>query len=92
MFEILKDAHNMYSTPCTLKITLDREKRWNEKVVYHLNIWQVPIDPTIKPQLMETTRYAGTERAAAIKAYRAAVKAHPGVACELNIAKSRWER
>ena len=30
--------------------------------------------------------------AAAIKAYQAAVKAHPGVACELNIAKSRWER
>ena len=82
----------LYSTPCTLKITLDREKRWNEKVVYHLNIWQVPIDPSIKPQLMETTRYSGAERAAAIKAYRAAVKAHPGVACELNIAKSRWER
>lgn len=85
----------LYSTPYTLKITLDREKRWNDagkRVIYHLNIWQVPIDPTMKPQLIENTNYAGTERAAAIKAYKAAVKAHPGVDCELNIEKSRWER
>ena len=60
--------------------------------MYHLNIWKVPIDPTMKPQLIENTNYAGTERAAAIKAYKAAVKAHPGVDCELNIAKGRWER
>lgn len=89
---VYERMRKLYSTPCTLKITLDREKRWNDKVIYHLNIWQVPIDPTMKPQLIETTKYAGTERAAAIKAYKSAVKAHPGVDCELNIAKDRWER
>lgn len=89
---VYERMRKLYSTPCTLKITLDREKRLNDKVIYHLNIWQVPIDPTIKPQLIENTNYAGTERAAAIKAYQAAVKAHPGVDCELNIAKGLCER
>ena len=92
---VYERMRKLYSTPCKLKITLDREKRWydaGKKVIYHMNIWEVPIDPTMKPQLIENTNYAGTERAAAIKAYKAAVKAHPGVDCELNIAKGRWER
>lgn len=81
----------LYSTPTTLKITLEREKHWKGNVFYRLNFWRVSIDGSIPPKLESSTNYPGTQRAQAIKDYKAAVKAHPGVACEMNIEKRRWE-
>lgn len=59
---------------------------------YFLTVEKVFVDGGIDPLLIESTKYTGTERAQAIKDYRAALKAHPGVACEMDIAKGKWER
>lgn len=36
--------------------------------------------------------FPGRERSKAIAAYKAIVKAHPGITAEMDIAKGRWER
>lgn len=43
---------------------------------------------------VEVTRqvFPGKERSKAIAAYKAIVKAHPGITAEMDIAKGRWER
>ena len=82
----------LYSTPERPRVTLTREKQYDNKVKYYLQWWAVPVDPAIPPRVTESTTYPGTERAQAIKDYKAAVKAHPGIDCEMNITKGRWER
>lgn len=43
---------------------------------------------------VEVTRqvFPGKERSKAIAAYKAIVKAHPGITAEMDITKGRWER
>jgi hypothetical protein len=41
---------------------------------------------------LTSTKYPGTQRNQAIKDYHAYVKAHPGIAAEMDIEKPRWER
>lgn len=43
---------------------------------------------------VEVTRqvFPGKERSKAIAAYKAIVKAHPGITAEMDIAKGRWEQ
>ncbi len=90
--QLFDRMQKLYSTPERSRVTLTREKRYDNKVKYYLQWWAVPVDPAIPPRVVKSTTYAGTERAQAIKDYRAAVKAHPGIDCEMSIAKGRWER
>jgi len=90
--ELFARMQQLYSAAYDLKITLKREVRYGEKKFYFLCLWKVYHDHGIDPLLIESIKFAGTERAQAIKDYRAALKAHPGVACEMDIAKGKWER
>lgn len=90
--ELFARMQQLYSAPYDLKITLKREVRYREKKFYFLCIWKVYREDGIAPEMIESTKYTGTERTQAIKDYRAALKAHPGVACEMDIAKEKWER
>lgn len=90
--QIFDRLQTVYTAPYNLKISLKREKRYQDKVFYFLTVEKVFVDGGIDPLLIESTRYTGTERAQAIKDYRAALKAHPGVACEMDIAKGKWEK
>ena len=89
--ELFARMQQIYSTPYTLKITLTRERR-ESGIFYWLQLWHCYDDPTIEPEAIESTRYAGKERARAIRDYHAALKAHPDVACSMDIAKRKWER
>ena len=90
--QLFDRMQKLYSTPESPRITLTREKRYDGKVYYYLQWWAVPVDPAIPPRVTESTTYPGKERAQAISAYKAAVKAHPGIDCELKIEKAKWER
>jgi outer membrane receptor for ferric coprogen and ferric-rhodotorulic acid len=82
----------IYAAPWELKITLRREARYCDRKYYYLTVEKVYQAPGIQPEQVSCTKYAGTERSKAIADYRAALKAHPGVACEMDIARSKWER
>lgn len=90
--QVFARMQKLYSTPERPRITLEREKRYNNKVQYYLKRWAVPVDPSIPPRVIESTTYPGTERAQAIKDYKAACKAQPGVDCAMDIQKGPWER
>ena len=82
----------LYSIPYRLKITLTREKRYRGNVHYYLRHWKEYIGSDIPLEETSCTEYPGTDRAQAIKDYRLALKDHPGVACEMDIAKGKFER
>lgn len=76
--------------PYKLRLELQREKRYQGNVVYHLRMVKVYQDGTEAKQ--EATTYPGTERHKAIAAFEAAKKAHPGIDCLKAIEKGKWER
>lgn len=88
--DLFRRMKAIYSSPHRPKITLRRERR--DSVFYYLQEWDIYEDQTIPPQQVSCTKYTGTDRAKAISDYRAAVKAHPGIDCEMNIEKGKWER
>lgn len=90
--QVFRRLQTIYTAPYHLKISLTREKRYNDKVFYFLTTEKVFDDPTLDSLQTDSKKYIGTDRAQAIKDYRAALKSHPGVDCEINIAKSKWER
>lgn len=90
--QIFDRSQTVFTAPYNLKISLKREKRYQDKVYYFLTVEKVFVMAKIDPLLIENHKYTGTERAQAIKDYRAALKAHPGVACEMDISKGKWER
>lgn len=88
--DLFQRMRTIYTATYHLKITLTREKR--DSVRYFLQEWKIYDDGEIEPEQISIQTYRGAERAQAIKDYRAALKAHPGVACEMDIAKGKWER
>ena len=50
----------LYSTPERPRVTLTREKQYDNKVKYYLQWWAVPVDPAIPPRVTESTTYPGT--------------------------------
>lgn len=63
--------------------------RWNG-IQYTLTEYRQYLDGT-RTEISHTT-YSGKERHKSIAAFNAAVKAHPGITAEMDIAKGRWER
>lgn len=72
------------------RITLKREKRWKEKIVYWLQKTTVYSDGTERTE--ETTRYEGKQRYEAIKAFNSLKKQYPMFEYVLDIDKSPYER
>lgn len=90
--EVFSRMRLLYSAPSQLKITLTRERRYQANVYYILAYWREYIGEDIPPKLEQSTRYEGRQRQQAIADYKAAVKAHPGVACEMDITRKPWEK
>jgi hypothetical protein len=80
------------SAPYHLRLTLRRERRWKEKVLYHLITERVYDIPGIRPKEESRTTYPGTERNVAIKAYNEYRRSHPGIEAIKDIDRPSWER
>lgn len=78
------------TAPTVPVITLKRTKTSYNGIRYTLAEYRQYLDGT-RTELRHTT-YSGKERHKAIAAFNAAVKAHPGITAEMDIAKGRWER
>lgn len=74
------------------EIHLRREKRYQSKVKYYLEVKKVYDVPGINPETIDSTVYQGTERSQAIKAFEAYQKSHPGIIAVKDIEKGKWER
>ena len=89
--QALADRYATLSTmPYTPRLELIREKRWKGPVTYCLRLVRHYEDGHEETE--QETDYPGNERHKAIKAYRAELKARPGIEAKLDIEKSRWER
>lgn len=77
------------TAPTVPVITLKRTNTYNG-IQYTLTECRQYLDG----HRVEVTRqvFPGKERSKAIAAYKAIVKAHPGITAEMDIAKGRWER
>ena len=71
------------------KISLIREKRWKDRVFYHLTEEIIYDDGTTKT--ISNEKYAGTKRHEAIKAFENYKKRFPQYEYHKDIAKGRWE-
>lgn len=75
--------------PYTLRIELIRERAWKGPVTYWLRLVQHYEDGHEEKE--QETKYPGNKRHEAINAYRAELKARPGIETKFDIEKSRWE-
>lgn len=75
-----------------MEIHLIRERRYDNKVKYHLLLKKVYDTPGIEPETIERTTYPGTERRQALKDFAAYQKSHPGIIAIKDIEKGKWER
>lgn len=78
------------TAPTVPVITLKRTKTSYKGIQYTITNYRQYLDGT-RAEIDHTT-YSGKERHKAIAAFNAAVKAHPGITAEMDIAKGRWER
>lgn len=88
----LADRYNELSTmPYTLRLSCKRHRSYRDnKVLYTIKLTRHYQDGTENDELTET--YPGTERRTALARYAELQKSHPGIDCELDIAKASWER
>lgn len=89
----LAERYNYLATsPTQPVVKLKRERRYyDNKVYYYLITYSRNILDGIETET-SSTKYNGQERYKAIAAYKAYIKAHPGIVAEMNIEKSKWER
>lgn len=87
---IAKRYQELSTAPTVPVITLKRIKSSYNGIQYTITNYRQYLDGT-RAEISHTT-YSGKERHKAIAAFNAAVKAHPGITAEMDIAKGRWER
>lgn len=75
--------------PYTLRLELIRERGRKGPVTYWLRLVRHYEDGHEEKE--QETKYPGTKRHEAIKAYREELKARPGIETKLDIEKRRWE-
>lgn len=73
----------------SLRLDLIRERGWKGPVTYWLRLVRHYEDGHEEKE--QEIKYPGNKRREAIKAYRAELKARPGIESKLDIEKSRWE-
>lgn len=90
--ETLQERYNFLSTaPYNTVIRLRREKRWKGSVTFHLETIRRYIGGDLEV-IEKDDRFPGNERHKAIAAYKAYIKAHPGISAEMDIEKGKWEK
>ena len=80
------------TSPYHIEIHLRREKRYQSKVKYYLEVKKVYDVPGIDPETINSTVYPGTERSQAIKDFEAYQKSQNGIITVKDIEKGKWER
>ena len=76
--------------PYEIRLDLTREKRYDDKVWYHLKLYKLYEDGTKQEELQEN--YPGKERHKAIARYKELCKKRPGITATLDIERKAWER
>ena len=76
--------------PYTLRLELEREKRYENKVHYYIKLIKVYEDGTAINEISES--FAGPERGAALKRFEQLKKERPGIEVVKNIEKGKWEK
>lgn len=85
-------VQELTTAPYHTEIHLRREKRYDNKVKYYLEVKKVYDVPGIDPETIDSTVYPGTERRQAIKDFEVYQKSHPGIIAVKDIEKGKWER
>ena len=88
----LAERYNYLATAPTVPVVrLIRQKTYEGKVFYYLEVYSRNLLDGKEVKASSTT-FPGKERHKAIAAYNDFVKAHPGIAAEMDIEKRSWER
>lgn len=85
-------VQSITTAPYHTEIHLLREKRYQSKVKYYLDVKKVYDVPGIDPETIDSTVYPGTERSQAIKDFEAYQRSHTGIIAVKDIEKGKWER
>ena len=80
------------TAPYHTEIHLRREKWYQSKVKYYLDVKKVYDTLEIEPETIKRNVYPGTGRSQAIKDFEAYQKSHPGIIAVKDIEKCKWER
>lgn len=89
---VYERIQELTTAPYHTEVHLTREKRYDNKVRYHLEVKKVYDVPGINPVTTERTTYPGTERHKALADFTAYQKAHSGIIAIKDIEKAKWER
>lgn len=88
----LAERYNYLATAPTVPVVrLIRQKTYQGRVFYYLTTYERNLLDG-KEVKTSTTTFPGKERHKAIAAYNDYIKAHPGIAAEIDIEKRSWER
>ena len=88
----LAERYNYLDTAPTVPVVrLIRQKTYQGRVFYYLTTYERNLLDG-KEVKTSTTTFPGKERHKAIAAYNDYIKAHPGIAAEIDIEKRSWER
>lgn len=85
-------VQELTTAPYHTEIHLRREKRYDNKVKYYLDVKKVYDIPGIDPETIKRNVYPGTGRSQALKDFAAYQKSHPGIIAVKDIEKGKWER
>lgn len=85
-------VQSITTDPYHTEIHLIREKRYQSKVKYYLDVKKVYDVPGIDPETINRNVYPGAGRSQAIKDFEAYQKSHPGIIAVKDIEKGKWER
>lgn len=85
-------VQELTTAPYHTEIHLSREKRYDNKVHYYLEVKKFYDVPGIDPEIIKRTTYPGTERHKALADFTAYQRNHPGIVAIKRIEKSKWER
>lgn len=80
------------TAPYHTEIHLRREKWYQSKVKYYLDVKKVYDTLEIEPETIKRNVYPGNGRSQAIKDFEAYKKSHPGIIAVKDIEKGKWER
>lgn len=89
--QLYERAQEIASAPWHTELLLKRERGY-DTISYFLQLKKVYDAPGIEPETLESTKYPGRERCAAIKAYREYCKSHPGITARMDISRAAWEK
>lgn len=85
-------VQELTTAPYHTEIHLRREKRYDKKVKYYLEVKKVYDVPGIDPETIKCNVYPGIGRNQALKDFSSYQKSHPGIIAVKDIEKGKWDR